>query len=72
MDIAKVLAQLRSELANIGAAIESLERLQGATRRRGKPPALPAAEEPAGKPAARPPRSRQTLRTPPGTPPTQK
>lgn len=38
MDIAKVLAQLHSELANIDAAIESLERLQYGSRRPGRPP----------------------------------
>jgi hypothetical protein len=36
MDIAKVLQQLRSELANIDAAIESLERLQPVSRRPGR------------------------------------
>lgn len=38
MDIAKVLAQLRSELDNIDAAIQSLERLQRGGSRRGRPP----------------------------------
>ena len=38
MDLAKVLAQLRSELANLDAAIESLERLRQTEKRRGRPP----------------------------------
>jgi hypothetical protein len=40
MDLVKVLAQLRDELANLDAAILSLERLQheGASRSRGRPP----------------------------------
>lgn len=38
MDLAKVLAHLRSELANLDAAIESLERLHQAQGRRGRPP----------------------------------
>jgi hypothetical protein len=38
MDLSKVLAQLREELANIDAAILSLERLQKEGRRRGRPP----------------------------------
>jgi outer membrane protein TolC len=40
MDIAKVLAQLRDEMANLDAAILSLERLQGVggPKRRGRPP----------------------------------
>ena len=40
MDINKVLAQLRAELANIDAAILSLERLQSGGRRRGRPPGM--------------------------------
>jgi hypothetical protein len=39
MDLAKVLVQLRSDLANLDAAIESLERLRRIERRRGRPPA---------------------------------
>ena len=38
MDLEKVLAQLRGELENVDSAILSLERLQQATRRRGRPP----------------------------------
>ena len=38
MDLTKVLAQLREELANLDAAILSLERLQTEGRRRGRPP----------------------------------
>ena len=38
MDLAKVLAQLHAELANLDAAIQSLERLQEMPRRRGRPP----------------------------------
>ena len=38
MDLTKVLAQLREELANLDAAIFSLERLQQEGRRRGRPP----------------------------------
>lgn len=38
MDLQKVLAQLRSELENLDAAILSLERLQLNVRRRGRPP----------------------------------
>lgn len=43
MDLQKVLAQLRSELENIDAAIHSLERLQLTERRRGRPPSWLAA-----------------------------
>jgi len=40
MDLVKVLAQLREELANLDAAIFSLERLkvEGAAPKRGRPP----------------------------------
>lgn len=38
MDLVKVLADLRAELANLDAAIASLERLQERGRRRGRPP----------------------------------
>jgi hypothetical protein len=39
MEIAKVIAQLRQDLANIDSAILSLERLQESSgRRRGRPP----------------------------------
>jgi hypothetical protein len=37
MDFAKILAQLREELKNVEAAIQTLERLQQSTRRRGRP-----------------------------------
>ncbi len=40
MDLTKVLQQLHEELENLNAAILSLERLQEAGRRRGRPPAL--------------------------------
>jgi ATP/maltotriose-dependent transcriptional regulator MalT len=39
MDLAKVLIELHEELANLDAAILSLERLQEGGRRRGRPPA---------------------------------
>jgi hypothetical protein len=38
MDLAKVLLQLREELAALDAAIISLERLHQGGRRRGRPP----------------------------------
>jgi hypothetical protein len=38
MDLTKVLAQLREELANLDAAIASLERLPVKKRGRGRPP----------------------------------
>ena len=50
MDLAKVLAQLRAELANLDAAIGSLERLQQTERRRGRPPSLLAAVKKRGRP----------------------
>jgi hypothetical protein len=37
MDLTKVLAHLHMELNNLDAAIASLERLQQADRRRGRP-----------------------------------
>ena len=40
MDLARVLQELHEELANLNAAILSLERLQESGRRRGRPPAL--------------------------------
>ena len=43
MDLTKVLSQLREELANLDAAILSLERLQTEGRRRGRPPKALAA-----------------------------
>jgi len=49
MDLAKVLAHLRSELANLNLAIESLERIQKETKRRGRPPkALSSTQKAAG------------------------
>ena len=39
MDLAKILRQLHEELANLDAAIISLEKLQESGRRRGRPPA---------------------------------
>lgn len=46
MDLAKVLQQLRQDLANIDTAIASLERLENIGRNRGRPPgpSSPAAE----------------------------
>jgi len=38
MDLVKVLAQLREELADLDAAILSLERFQQERPRRGRPP----------------------------------
>ena len=59
MDITKVVAELRQELANLDAAILTLERLQQVgPRRRGRPPKSMAApippetEEPSDKPEA--------------------
>jgi hypothetical protein len=44
MDFAKVLAELRQELANLDAAINTLERLQrSGPPRRGRPPKSMAA-----------------------------
>lgn len=42
MDLAKVLSQLREELADLDAAIASLERFQQERPRRGRPPKEPA------------------------------
>jgi len=53
MDLAKVLMQLHEELANLDAAIESLERLQSEGRRRGRPPRW--MEQALGKKRGRPP-----------------
>ena len=54
MDLSKVLAQLREELANIDAAILSLERLQTEGRRRGRPPKALSAQKRAEKDEASP------------------
>jgi len=50
MDLVKVLGQLREELANLDAAISSLERLQyeSGPRRRGRPPKSISATRKAG------------------------
>ena len=48
MDLEKVLDQLRDELQNLKMAITSLERLQQAGRRRGRPPAWLAEAPKAG------------------------
>ena len=55
MDLSKVLAQLREELANIDAAILSLERLQTESRRRGRPPKTLSASKKAEKDDPPPP-----------------
>lgn len=58
MDLPKVLAELRQELANLDSAIASLERLQevSAAHRRGRPPKVLAEMRKAapGKPEAHP------------------
>jgi hypothetical protein len=51
MDIVKVLAQLHEELANLDAAILSLERLQQGARHRGRPASWLADGKVEGKPA---------------------
>ena len=48
MELDKVLAQLRSELENLDAAIVSMERLQTEGPRRGRPPKLLAAASKTG------------------------
>jgi hypothetical protein len=55
MDLAKVLNELRDELANLDAAIMSLERLQqeGGARRRGRPPKVLADIRKASRPQHR-------------------
>jgi len=58
MDLEKVLAQLRGELANLDAAIGSLERLQQTERRRGRPPSWLTEVKKRGRPRGKkPPRS---------------
>ena len=54
MDLTKVLAQLREEVANLDAAILSLERLQQETRRRGRPPKALSRTSDSGPPAGKP------------------
>ena len=41
MDLARVLQQLRQDLANLDTAIASLERLKETGRKRGRPPGSP-------------------------------
>jgi len=60
MDLAKVLLQLREELAALDAAIVSLERLHQGGRRRGRPPEWLAEIK---KPAARSARKRRATPT---------
>ncbi|HLK50504.1 MAG TPA: hypothetical protein VKT49_20330 [Bryobacteraceae bacterium] len=51
MDLQRILAQLRGELANLDAAIESLQRLQRTGNRRGRPPSwLGALKKPGRRP----------------------
>lgn len=50
MDLAKVLAHLRAELASLDAAIASLDRLQQGDRRRARPLLLPQKPGKAAKP----------------------
>jgi hypothetical protein len=38
MNLPKVISDLRAELADVERAIESLERLEGSPRKRGRPP----------------------------------
>jgi hypothetical protein len=58
MDLDKILAQLRNELQDLDAAIESLQRLQLRGKRRGRPPSwLSAAKKPGS-----PPRGPKTRR----------
>ncbi len=38
MDLSKVLAELHAELADLDAAIASLERIEQGGKRRGRPP----------------------------------
>jgi len=52
MNLTKVLEQLHAELADLDAAILSLERLQHEGRRRGRPPKSLAALRRGGNPAA--------------------
>jgi hypothetical protein len=60
MDIGKVLAELRQELAQVEEAILSLERMaMGAGKRRGRPPAwMIAAKNAPVKKRGRPPGSK--------------
>ena len=57
MDLDKILAQLRNELQDLDAAIESLQRLQQRGKRRGRPPSwLSAAKKPGPPPRGGKPR----------------
>jgi hypothetical protein len=64
MELAKVLEQLRRELAHLDAAILSLERLQAKVVRRGRPPTM-LSELRKARPAPRPIGRRQARGTPP-------
>jgi len=71
MNFAKILAQLREELKNVDAAIETLEQLQQGSRRRGRPgiESEPPDQE-ALPPPAKAPRTasgRRSRRSHPGT-----
>jgi hypothetical protein len=71
MDFAKILAQLREELKNVDAAIQTLERLQQSTRRRSRPNSESDGPEQEGlpplksAPGARASRSRKPRRSDP-------
>jgi hypothetical protein len=74
MDFAKILGQLREELKNVEAAIQTLERLQQSTRRRPRPSEesdLPGREEPLppikSSPTPRTSASRRQRRSDPNT-----
>ena len=57
MDLLKVLAQLREELANLDAAIASLERLQDEGRKWEPAPKAPSTPKRSPKAEERPPAS---------------
>lgn len=61
MDFAKILGQLREELKNVEAAIQTLERLQQSTRRRTRP--SPESDLPSQQEPPPPPKSGPTSRT---------
>lgn len=68
MDLSTVLEQLRRELANLDAAILSLERLQAKSSRRGRPPkALAMLRKAHSAPPRVSLRKRQQIRKTPGT-----
>lgn len=57
MDLDKILTHLRTELQDLDAAIESLQRLQQRGKRRGRPPSwLSAAKKPGDAPGGSKPR----------------